>query len=147
MSTIGAIDGGANVNQTDTGDIFVKSNGSPFNAASIDGKSTAVLQSTGGAITLEAKIDGQSTADLTAATSVLIEGKIDGKSVVSITAGGDVTIKEKIDGKSNVTIIAGGDILIEDKIDGGSETVLNWKGASLNVVGGVNGGATVTKLP
>jgi hypothetical protein len=156
MIKIGTIDGKSNVTETYADDVLLD--------GKIDGKSTANLSATG-YFHVGDKIDGQSTANIKAGRDISIGSKIDGKSTVQLDAGTGVTLNWVIDGASHVQIMArGGSIEIRDKIDGGSQvflyatdaihivgkvdnphTHITWWAPSIDIDGGVNGGATVER--
>ena len=163
----GNIDGGANVNHVDDGDIHV--------SGKIDGGSYVILVSNHGSITVDGKVDGGSSVSLTAAGDILIgvvggdgDKKIDGNSHVDATSGGSISLGNKIDGQHTSVdfkackgisignkidggatvrlMTATGSIDVGDKIDNGATVVDFWPPGSLQVAGGIHGGADVTPV-
>ena len=163
----GNIDGGANVNQIDDGDMHI--------TGKIDGGSNVILVSNHGAITIDGKVDGGSSVSLTAAGNIQIgvvggdgDKKIDGNSHVDATAGGSIllgnkidggltsvdfkacsgiSIGNKIDGGATVRLLtATGSIVVNDKIDNSATHVSFWPPESLHVGAGIHGGAQVNAV-
>jgi hypothetical protein len=92
----------------------------------IDNGARVTLESRHGSITIKDKIsDGDTYANLKAATTVSIGTKIDQGAQVQILAGGDVTIGQTIDQGSQATITStSGKIDIGQKVDAGSSAYL-----------------------
>ena len=135
MSTIPGIDHNANVEQNFDDDLTVD--------GKIDGQSTAALRSKG-SIEVKGKIDGQSHVSLNALGGTLvIDDKIDGQSTAQLQAKGDLVIKGKIDGQCTVTLVAGGSVIIEDKVDGQC-TLTITAGGAIRISGKVDGQCKLT---
>jgi len=85
----------------------------------VDGRSAAFLNSVSGFVTIDDKIDGNSSVVLNAALNVTVGDKIDGASSVTLISGDNINIGGKVDGLSAVVLVAQNDIYIGDKVDGG----------------------------
>ncbi|MGO9488147.1 MAG: hypothetical protein ACLQBB_03855 [Solirubrobacteraceae bacterium] len=129
----------------------------------IEGESTVVLESTGGSITIDGKIDGNSHVSLKAAQDIMIgpaggtNKEIDGNSAVDVVAGrdiavggyihkatvdlsahGEVTLTE-IGDNAIVRVIADGEVSLTEKIDEESRTDLVSNRGSITIDGKIDG--------
>ncbi len=142
-------DNAANVRYLADGDVGVR--------GAIDGASRIELVSNRGSIAVDGKVDGSSKVFLSAGRDVGIgvgplgndeDHKIDGDSSVTAIAGGDIRLGSRI-AKDHTTVdfAAGGAVVIGGEIGFKATARLLSAAQKIDIVGGVNGGSTVTTAP